>query len=870
MIFDPATAPQLKPWLVRTLEPICDAEPGALADYILALVKHNVPETEMRKELQAQLDEFLENECASFVDTLFTVLRTKSYLPYAPPSPPPQNPKTHDTGIPIPLDGLISPSIPSSSDTRPRKRSIEPDDRDVRPPAKGPRLNSDTQFSRYGNNGRQDGRWNDRGDRPRDNYREGGSDGYRGPNGGMTHTNGRQPQSYQPPDQKRGVCRDYYNYGYCGRGALCKFSHGDDAVVPGQFFPPMAPGMPFLPIFPNGAFGPAVAYDPHESRMDMRPRASHQRTPLLPRVQQEDGSHVVQPINVTGELPVIQDLTPSLPRGSQQEQQGSSSEQQQQSQSQATPQTMPEGFDQNSFAMAMAGMNGFQNMGMGMDIGLGAASMDMNMTPRGSRPQRGRGTFSGEAHHFRPQRHTGTTLVVEKIPNEKLSLELVNEWFKRFGTVTNVAIDAMNAKALVSFGKHEEAHAAWKSEDAVFNNRFVKVFWHRPMEGHGQVGARLLAASAPLVASMQTKEAPTNAPPTAVTAARKPTAASAAATLSVRQKLLEEQIAEQKSLMGQLDTASVEQKKGILARLRKLGEEMKPVETTTAGATTATGTVAAITTNATATATTTPSTSSTPAKRATSTPTEDRERLMREKLDRELEMHNASVLMESTVIGGAGESGGGGSDSMDELKTKLEKLKAEAASLGISDAANSSSGGGGGGGYRGGWSRGGRGGGRGARSYYRGASPMRGGGPARSMKLDNRPKRLLVKGAKEDHVQGVREWYNATGQVESVETAESGELVVSFRSRPAAEQGLAKGTNIPNVGPVQLSWYTGTTSTPAAATVSSTRASAQLENDTVSSSGYHHDSHHPISLPHEEEVVASGWGDDDGDGMGMI
>jgi hypothetical protein len=38
----------------------CDAEPGALADYILALLKHNVSEPEMRKELLIQLDEFLE------------------------------------------------------------------------------------------------------------------------------------------------------------------------------------------------------------------------------------------------------------------------------------------------------------------------------------------------------------------------------------------------------------------------------------------------------------------------------------------------------------------------------------------------------------------------------------------------------------------------------------------------------------------------------------------------------------------------------------------------------------------------------------------------------------------------------------------
>lgn len=38
----------------------CDAEPGALADYILALLKHYPAENELRTELTAQLEEFLE------------------------------------------------------------------------------------------------------------------------------------------------------------------------------------------------------------------------------------------------------------------------------------------------------------------------------------------------------------------------------------------------------------------------------------------------------------------------------------------------------------------------------------------------------------------------------------------------------------------------------------------------------------------------------------------------------------------------------------------------------------------------------------------------------------------------------------------
>jgi RNA-binding protein 26 len=80
MVFDSSTSDHLKPWLTKTLEPMlvlsslppphslrrvcplfrCDADPSALADYILALLKHNAPESELRKELAGQLDEFLE------------------------------------------------------------------------------------------------------------------------------------------------------------------------------------------------------------------------------------------------------------------------------------------------------------------------------------------------------------------------------------------------------------------------------------------------------------------------------------------------------------------------------------------------------------------------------------------------------------------------------------------------------------------------------------------------------------------------------------------------------------------------------------------------------------------------------------------
>ncbi|KNZ71482.1 hypothetical protein J132_09808 [Termitomyces sp. J132] len=808
MIFDPSTASHLKPWLVRTLEPICDAEPGALADYILALLKHNVPESEMRQELVVQLDEFLEKtECTSFIDTLFTVLRTKSYLPYsaASPSSPSFATKNLDNGIPIPLDGLLSPSL-SESPERSLKRTIGNDERDERAPAKAPRLSTEGQFSRYpnGQGGRGDNRstgsWGGRGDTRQGakGYRDGVDMFGAGMGAGMVmggmmmpgvgQMNGRRSQVYQPPDQKRGICRDYHNNGFCARGATCKYSHGEDAVVPGMFPINAAMPLPFMPMFPGAGNpfgmggGMGTAYDPHEARMDMRPMGHrNQRAPLLPRIQQEDGSQVV-PTTATGELPVIQDLTPLSPDNEK---------------------TTPVGQD------------------VGMDMKPPTNHQPTNSRPirGGGRGRGGGGTFGGENPNFRSERRNDKTLVVEKIPEDKLTLEYVNEWFKRFGTVTNVAIDSVNAKALISFSHHDEAYAAWKSEDAVFNNRFVKLFWHRPMEGHGSLGTRMLAASAPLVASIASKETIRPATtPSKPNASQKSTssASTSASALAAKQHLLEQQIAEQKSLMASLDKASPEEKKTIMARLRKLGEEMHP--------------------------------STEPPTSKVTNGVLDLEKKERERLDKELDMRSMT---------------GGGEESTEDLKAKLEKLKAEAASLGISESSAES--------YYGGGYRPYRGRGRGSRGYR---SSIRGSHlPRASMKLDNRPKKLLVKDVREEGLQALRDWYETTGQVESLERLDSGDIVVTFRNRAAAELGLIKGNNVPTIGAVQISWYSG--QPHVSATIPKVPPNAPSEPpDTVMTEPSLIRSpeilHSP--RPQDEEVVASGWGEDgDGeDGMGML
>lgn len=194
------------------------------------------------------------------------------------------------------------------------------------------------------------------------------------------------------------------------------------------------------------------------------------------------------------------------------------------------------------------------------------------------RNMRGRGTpagsWSGESEPLDGQGSSSEprrdkTLVVEKIPPERLSLEEINNWFKRFGTVTNVAIDVPSAKALVSFSTHDEARDAWRSEDAVFGNRFVKLYWHRPMGNHGQAGAKLLAASAPIINNL-------SAPPKTESTPVK-SGPPQPAVIDPSQQKFERLMAEQKVLMVKLTSANSDEKQSIKTRLRELITELQDV-----------------------------------------------------------------------------------------------------------------------------------------------------------------------------------------------------------------------------------------------------------------------------------------------------
>lgn len=485
--------------------------------------------------------------------------------------------------------------------------------------------------------------------------------------------------------------------GYCSRGSMCKYSH-DAAALPMQT--PMNGNYDMMRMLSSMPFVrelmPHLAYDPNAPQLDMRPQMQSSTGLPMPHASEGSGN------GSNGQPPAIQDLTPARSR-----EQG----------------------DYQQFSQHPSTANGgspVSAMAVDQPLSTPNGSSHMNGIPRPTRGYRGRGrgahgTF-GDHQSFSENKdggRNGKTLVIEKIPDDKLSLEAVNSWFKRFGTVTNVAVDTPGKKALVSFSSHEEARAAWQSEEAIFNNRFVKVFWHRPMGGQGSVGAHALEASASALASMtDSPKAKTHsfegAPRWSGNASAAVTSLKWSGEAKGKQNSLERQIAEQKELMSKLGSASGEEKKEIMARLRKLNAEMKS-----------------------------PSTSP--------DPSTEKEKKKKELLDMELEAHAKNTDGEE-----------GQQETRESLEEKLNRLRAEASALGIrTDPPH----------------RGGRGRGRG-RASFRGIA--RGGRPQTSMKLDNRPKALLVKGLPAqdlDILQSVRAWYEVR-------------LTISYRIKSNAQKAI--------------------------------------------------------------------------------
>jgi RNA recognition motif. (a.k.a. RRM, RBD, or RNP domain) len=57
---------------------------------------------------------------------------------------------------------------------------------------------------------------------------------------------------------------------------------------------------------------------------------------------------------------------------------------------------------------------------------------------------------------------------------------VIREYFSEFGNIAEVNMQGFKKNlAVIKFEDHDSAHRAWSSPKAIFDNRFVKVYWHK-------------------------------------------------------------------------------------------------------------------------------------------------------------------------------------------------------------------------------------------------------------------------------------------------------------------------------------------------------------------------------------------------------
>uniref|UniRef100_A0A3B5KQ95 RNA binding motif protein 26 n=1 Tax=Xiphophorus couchianus TaxID=32473 RepID=A0A3B5KQ95_9TELE len=532
----------LKTWLSETLEPICDADPSALAKYVVALVKKDKSEKELKALCIDQLDVFLQKETQPFVDKLFEAIDNKSYLPL------PEQPQVkvekeeqkkdevifflllhyHHPALVISVGkylhsisdflngyGCIFTDRESGKLKYDHERPDRPESADVYTPAvlvstatpshfPNPTVSSTiTVIAPTHHHNTTNESWSDfRPEPPVD----------RGPfNRGL------------PLQRKR--CRDYDEKGLCMRGDMCPFDHGSDPVVVEDvnlpsilpFQPPPIPGVdqpppPGLPPPPPLLNPPPVNLRPPVPPPGALPPSLPPVAgppPPLPPLQ--PAGMDAPPISITSSVPTIvtSGMRPSLPQASGPlflfiliHQAFESSDHYD------TDVYNPEAPSITSTSRPMyrhrvnAQRPNLIGLTMGeMDQPLRDKIPNNNMrivmesdSRKRSAPSHDGGPckkpwfdkpnfnkLNHQGYHKRAQFSPNAKLLVRQIPPELNNISKLNEHFSKFGTIVNLQVAYQNDPegALIQFTSPEEAKRAMQSTEAVLNNRFIKVHWFR-------------------------------------------------------------------------------------------------------------------------------------------------------------------------------------------------------------------------------------------------------------------------------------------------------------------------------------------------------------------------------------------------------
>uniref|UniRef100_A0A1I7TB44 C3H1-type domain-containing protein n=1 Tax=Caenorhabditis tropicalis TaxID=1561998 RepID=A0A1I7TB44_9PELO len=464
-------------WLSDELSPITDADPNALAKYVLALVKKpDKARDELKEFTKEQLNVFLGDHTAPFVDKVFVALTSKSYLPQAAPSvtasaaaAPEQKPsEKEDTPVeksskPAPVRSSSpatsaaaqKPSSSSSSsktESRPVRKRISPPPSEIREKEKEKssrdkdRRRSRSPRDRRGRqttstrSGRASSNDRDRHSRRRSRSRSRSSSGSRSP-------------PYKSRSSRR-RCKDFEERGYCIRGDQCPYYHGRDPVIVDETALSSMVPLPTAP--PNFSCRlPPPGFNPINPPPPGVVIAAGEYNPETPALT----NYSIPPPPIPGAW----GQQPPVPTS-------------------YVPQSV------STFAQpppaATAGVPQQPGTFRGGARGRGSVRGRGGFT---------RGGFSG------PINRDNCTLQVAKIPPELNNIAKLNEHFAEFGAVDNIQVryNGEIDAALVTYSSKYDAIKAYKSPAPVLNNRFIKVFWHNPAAEGAENAAPKPAPSPP-------------------------------------------------------------------------------------------------------------------------------------------------------------------------------------------------------------------------------------------------------------------------------------------------------------------------------------------------------------------------------------
>ncbi|KFP96304.1 RNA-binding protein 27, partial [Haliaeetus albicilla] len=884
----------------------CDADPSALANYVVALVKKDKPEKELKAFCADQLDVFLQKETSGFVDKLFESLYTKSYLPSLEPTKveaKPAGQEKEEVKEEVTLFFLkkkySSPQRSRADSSEQRTREKKRDDgkwRDYdryydrsdlyreksgwrRGRSKSRSKSRGLSRSRSRSRGRSKDRDTNRSveHRERSKFKSERNDveGSYNPvsvspsksteqyssaqsipsavtviapahhlentteSWSNYYNNHSNPSSFgrNPPPKRR--CRDYDERGFCVLGDLCQFDHGNDPLVVDEVslpsmipFPPPPPGLPP----PPGMLLPPLPGPARNMRLPV-PQAHPQAPPPVvlpvprpPLTQSSLINNRDQPGTsaVPSLAPVGARLPPPLPQNLLYTVSEHTYE--------------PDGYNPEAPSITSAGRSQYRQFFTRAQtqrpnlIGLTSGEMDTN--PRAAniiiqteppipitnnssnvtrvvlepdsrkrspssmecpplkKPWLGKQTNNNQNKpgFLKKNQYTNTKLEVRKIPPELNNITQLNEHFSKFGTIVNIQVAFQNdpEAALIQYLTNEEARKAISSTEAVLNNRFIRVLWHRESEQqppllqqqqpqtptqslHHQLHLQQQALTTTPAVTMHSnlsKTFPTSTSHSKMVysssnlkTSMKPGAGSKPHDVQEalkkkqeamklqqdmrkkKQEMLEKQIECQKMLISKLEKNKAmkpEERAEIMKTLKELAGKISQLKDELK----------------------TSSTTSTPSKLKSKTEAQ------KELLDAELDFHKRLSSGEDTT----------------ELRKKLNQLQVEAARLGILPVGR----------------------GKTVPAQGRGRGRGRGGrgrGMLNHMVVDHRPKALTVGGFIEEEKDELLQHFSKFGDIEDLQEEDSPlSVVLTFKSRSEAENAANQGSRFKDRR-LQISWY---------------------------------------------------------------